>query len=224
MANFLGRGESRFSAMLNQARRISNTLSQSEKLRLNEKGTKAVTLLQSKFRGMKAKKELNRMKNKKEERNIALAKEKVSRLKDQHGMSLENFNGQTLRSNKKTQKSRRVRPSPPLRRKPISLNNLKDNALRKTLNRSKDTNENSLQGIRNKLSLKNKMKNMTNSVKRLAYPNRSIPKSRSKTAIEKAMNSTRVFLNRKMSHWITLGNKLKHVKPIVRRVTKLAPK
>jgi len=106
--------------------------------------------------------------------------------------------------------------------------NAKENALRKTLNRTKNKNENNLQGFRNKLSLKNKLKNMTNSVKKLDYSSRSIPKNRSKSTLEKAMNSTRVFLTRKTPHWITLGAKSghrsRHVKPFVKRVTKPAPK
>jgi hypothetical protein len=104
-----------------------------------------------------------------------------------------------------------------------NITNASENA---SVNRTK---ENNLQGIRNKLSMKNKLNSMTNSVKRLAYPNRSSrPKNRSKSSLEKAMNSTRLFFNRKTPHWITLGaksgHKSRHVKPVVRRVAKQAPK
>ena len=101
--------------MLNEVRKVSNASSRSQQDKLNEQGKKVALFLQSKFRGMKSKKELNRLKNNKEEKNISLAKEKVNRLKNQHGMSLENFNGQTRRS------LRPVRHAPSLTRNPRNL-------------------------------------------------------------------------------------------------------
>lgn len=198
--NFLNQGISRLNRMSNKVKQLSNTYKKSEDEKRNKKGSKIALFLQSKFRMGKAKNELNRMKHKKDQTNIALAKEKIRQMKEKHQMSLENLNGQNRRSNEKSNKkirrSRRVHPSPPLRRRPISSKNVNFSVKH-------------LSSIRN-------------------YMNKSTPKNKSKSFLEKAMNSTSVFFNGKKPHWITLGAKSgaksRHVKPVIRRVTKQAPK
>jgi len=218
--NFASRGLSVVNSISNKARLLSNAYNKSREQKRNAQGTKVATFLQSKFRMGKAKKHLNQLRN----HQLLAAKERVRRIQKQRQMTNEDearenaknehlytarkdgLKNQLSKMNKSVKRlTRPSRVAPSLRRKPIR--NAPILNLREKLNRS--------------------LANMNSSVKKIAYPNRSnhsIPKNRSKSSIEKAMNSARGFLNRKTPHWITLGRKTKHVKPIVKRVTKLAPK
>jgi hypothetical protein len=168
----------------------------------------------------KAKKKLNQLRN----HQLLTAKERVRQIQEQRQMTKENQDQENAKEEQnytsrkdglKNQLSKMNKSVKRLTRPSRVAPSLKRNPERKA----------PILNLRENLS--RSLANMNRSVKKLAYPNRttrSIPKNRSKSAIEIAMNSTRLFINRKTPHWITLGRKTQHLKPVVRRVTKLAPK
>ena len=200
--NSLNRRLSRVNRMANKGKQLSLSNTYKKWDDVNKKGSKIALFLQSKFRMGKAKNALNRMKNKKDQNNIALAKEKKSQMNEKHLMSFENLNGQNRGSNEKSNKkirkskSRRVRPSPPVRRKPISSKNVNFSVKH-------------LPSIRNYM---NKSKSMSQKFK---------PKL---STIPDMVSKANTILKRVKSHWILNGPKATHRKVTVRRITKHAPK